>query len=494
MELCYFILLPIFFFLAKSLFHKSSHRKLPPGPAGFPILGSLPHLGPKVHESLFQMAKRHGPLMTLRLGAITTVVASSPEAAQEILGKNDRAFSERPVPDVISAQPGPEFSLAWVPGDHAWRNRRRICTTHLLSPHRLNALQHLRQEKVQQLLRHIEKKHVNTGEPVDIGKVAYATSLNLVSSTLFSANVIDPEFETAQEFKDVVWRIMEAAGKPNLSDYFPLIRWFDLQGIKRHVKSSYLRLHEIFDEIIEKRLKDRAAKSATRIDDFLDVLLDLCQEEGSGFDHQNIKPLILCLFIAGSDTTAITVEWAMAELLRKPSVLQKARQELLTVVGTKRPLQESDIDKLPYLQAIVKETMRLHPAGPLLLPYRAKTDTEVLGYVIPKGIQVFVNAWAIARDSNYWIEPMEFRPERFTGSSVDFKGRNFEYLPFGAGRRVCPGMPLAARMVHLTVGSLVQAFDWQLPGGILPGELDMEEKFGVTLKKAVPLCAIPRVD
>ncbi|PKI49977.1 hypothetical protein CRG98_029651 [Punica granatum] len=432
MELCYFILLPIFFFLAKSLFHKSSHRKLPPGPAGFPILGSLPHLGPKVHESLFQMAKRHGPLMTLRLGAITTVVASSPEAAQEILGKNDRAFSERPVPDVISAQPGPEFSLAWVPGDHAWRNRRRICTTHLLSPHRLNALQHLRQEKVQQLLRHIEKKHVNTGEPVDIGKVAYATSLNLVSSTLFSANVIDPEFETAQEFKDVVWRIMEAAGKPNLSDYFPLIRWFDLQGIKRHVKSSYLRLHEIFDEIIEKRLKDRAAKSATRIDDFLDVLLDLCQEEGSGFDHQNIKPLILCLFIAGSDTTAITVE--------------------------------------------------------------AKTDTEVLGYVIPKGIQVFVNAWAIARDSNYWIEPMEFRPERFTGSSVDFKGRNFEYLPFGAGRRVCPGMPLAARMVHLTVGSLVQAFDWQLPGGILPGELDMEEKFGVTLKKAVPLCAIPRVD
>nr|AUY62560.1 putative cytochrome P450 75B [Punica granatum] len=422
----YYILLPIFFFLIRSLFHKPSGRKLPPGPRGFPILGSLPHLGPNVHESLFHMAKRHGPLITLRLGAISTVVASSPEVAREIIGKNDYAFSERTVPDAIAAQPNPEFTLGWVSGDHAWRNRRRICTTHLFSSHRLDALQHLRYEKVQQLLNHVNK-YRNTGKAVDIGKVAFGMSLNLVSSTLFSADIVDPEFESAQEFKEVVSHIMEDGGKPNLSDYFPLLRWFDLQGIRRHIKSSYKRLHEILEEIIEKRLNDRAAgTSIIRNDDFLDVLLDQCQEEGSGFDRQNIKALIVELFVAGSDTTAITIEWAMAELLRKPSVLQKARQEILTVVGTERPVQESDIDTLPYLQAIIKETLRLHPAGPLMLPYRAKTDTEVLGYTIPRGIQVLVNAWAIARDSNYWIEPMEFRPERFTGSTVDYKGLNFE--------------------------------------------------------------------
>lgn len=184
----------------------------------------------------------------------------------------------------------------------------------------------------------------------------------------------------------------------------------------------------------------------------------------------------------------------MAELLQNPDELRKARQELLTIIGTERPVQELDVDKLPYLQAVVKETMRLHPAGPLLLPYKAKADTEVSGYILPKGIQVFVNAWAIARDPNYWVEPTKFRPERFLGSSVHYKGRNFQYIPFGAGRRVCPGMQLGGRMVHLMVASLVQAFDWRLPGGMSPEELDMEEKFGVTLKKAVSLCAIPCLD
>lgn len=197
------------------------------------------------------------------------------------------------------------------------------------------------------------------------------------------------------------------------------------------------------------------------------------------------------LFVAGSDTTSITIEWAMAELLRKPDALQKARQELLTVVGTERPVRESDIDKLPYIQAIAKETMRLHPAGPLLLPYKVKNEAEVSGYILPKGIQVLVNAWAIGRDPKYWTEPMEFRPERFVASSIDYKGCNFKYIPFGAGRRICPGMPLAVRMVPLMVASLIQAFDWRLPGGISPEELNMEEKFGVTLKKAIPLRAIP---
>ncbi|KAK4741282.1 hypothetical protein SAY87_024870 [Trapa incisa] len=472
------------------------HCKLPPGPAGLPILGSLLQLGPRVHESLFHMANRHGPLMTLRLGTVTTVVASSPEAARELLGKNDAALSYRSVPDAIAAQPNPEFTLGWVPGDIEWRSRRRFCTNHLFSANRLDALRHIRHQKVRQLISHIDRKYRNTGKPVDIGKMVFYTNLNVISNALFSGDLVDADFERFQEFKDVVSRIMVDSGKLNVSDYLPWLQPLDLQGIRRLVRCSYERLHEIFDVIIDKRLRDRAAeKSSSSIaqdnEDFLDALLRQCQEKGSGFDPQNIKALLVELFVAGSDTTSITIEWTMAELLRKPDVLQKARQELLTVVGTERPVEESDIDKLPYLQAIAKETMRLRPAGPLLLPYKVKTDFEVFGYTLPRGTQVLVNAWAIGRDPNYWTEPMDFRPHRFMeASNIDYKGCNFEYIPFGSGRRTCPGMPLAVRMVPLTVASLIQAFSWRLPGGTSPEELNMEEKFGVTLKKAVPLLAM----
>lgn len=179
----------------------------------------------------------------------------------------------------------------------------------------------------------------------------------------------------------------------------------------------------------------------------------------------------------------------MAELLKSPKTLDMARQELVSVVGPDQPVRESDIDKLPFLQAIVKETMRLHPAVPLLLPYKSRSEVEISGgYTLPKGIQVIVNAWAISRDPSHWPEPISFRPERFLGSSVDFKGHNFEYIPFGAGRRLCPGWPLGARMVHLMVASLVKSFRWSLPHG---EELDMEEQYGVTLRKAVPLRLVP---
>lgn len=197
------------------------------------------------------------------------------------------------------------------------------------------------------------------------------------------------------------------------------------------------------------------------------------------------------MFIAGSDTSASTTEWAMAELLRNPEELNKVRQEIIQQIGIERAVKESDMDKLPYLQAVVKETMRLHPATPLLLPHKAQHDVQVLGFTVPKDSQVLVNAWAIGRDPKSWERPLEFLPGRFMESSVDYKGRDFEFIPFGAGRRICPGMPLAIRMVNLILASIIQPFNWKLPDGMTPEKLDMEEQFGVTLKKAIPLVAIP---
>lgn len=343
---------------------------------------------------------------------------------------------------------------------------------------------------------------------MDIGSLAFATTLNLISNTIFSVDIIDPEFETAQEFKELVWRIMEDAGKPNLSDYFPWLKRFDLQGVRRHVQVSYVRMHQIFDEIIEKRLESRSSLSSSksRHGDFLDVLLDQCDVKDGGFSMETIKPLILDLFIAGSDTSGLTTEWAMAELLRKPSVMEKAKKELEQVVGSRQDVKESDIDGLPYLQAIVKETLRLHPPAPLLLPYIAGNDVKISTsastsgyYLIEKGNQVVVNAWSIGRNPKYWKDAMSFSPERFLSGGnnnnnipqLDYKGRDFEYIPFGGGRRICPGLPLAERMVNLMLASLIHSFNWKLPNGVTPQTLDMSEQFGITLKKALPLSAVP---
>ncbi|XP_022717026.1 geraniol 8-hydroxylase-like isoform X1 [Durio zibethinus] len=488
MELIYIFLFCVSLLLL--FLHRSSSRSLPPGPMNLPIIGSLHRLGSHPNQSLFELAKIYGPLMTLRLGCVTTIVASSAETAKQVLQIHDQNFSDRTVPDVVASQPNPESTLAWALGDSRWRNRRRICNTQLFTVQRLNSLQHLRHEKVQQLIEHIKKQRVS-GSQVNIGQVVFATALNLISTTIFSIDIVDPEFNTAQEFKNLVWRIMEDSAKPNLSDYFPMIKRFDLQGIRKHIRPSYTRLHEIFDEMIDKRMEAKASNSMTRSGDLLDVLLDQCEENGSDFSRQNIKPLILDLFIAGSDTSAITTEWAMAELLKRPEVLQKTRRELAEAIGNERSVKESDMDRLPYLQAVVKETMRLHPAAPLLLPYKAKNHVEIYRYIIPKDTQVLVNAWAIGRDPKYWNDPFSFCPERFLDSSLDYRGRDFEYIPFGAGRRICPGLPLAVRMMHLMLASMVHSFDWKLPQGINPEDLDMQEQFGMTLKKATPLCAIP---
>ncbi|GMJ06012.1 cytochrome P450, family 76, subfamily C, polypeptide 4 [Hibiscus trionum] len=489
MELYIFLLFCISFFLLFLRRSSTAHR-LPPGPFNFPIVGSLHRLGSHPNQSLFELAKIYGPLMTLRLGYVTTVIASSAEMAKQVLLTHEDTFSDRTVPDAVASQPNHESTLAWAVGDGRWRNRRRLCNTQLFTVQRLNSLQHLRHQKVQQLIEHIDKQRIS-GSEVNIGEVTFATALNLISSTIFSTDIVDPEFNKAQEFKELVWRIMEDSAKPNLSDYFPMLKRFDLQGMRKHIRQSYIGLHAIFDVLIDKRMELRASDSMPRSGDFLDVLLDQCQQNGSDFTRQNIKPLILDLFIAGSDTSALTTEWAMAELLRKPEVLQKTKRELIEVIGGGRAVQESDIDELPYLQAVVKETMRLHPAAPLLLPYKAKTDVEICGYTIPKNAQLLVNAWAIGRDPNYWTDPLSFCPERFIGSRFDFRGRDFEYIPFGAGRRICSGLPLAVRMVHLMLASMIHSFDWKLPQGIGPQDIDMQEQFGTTLKKAVPLCAVP---
>lgn len=198
------------------------------------------------------------------------------------------------------------------------------------------------------------------------------------------------------------------------------------------------------------------------------------------------------LFLAGTDTTSSTLEWAMAELIHSPEKMAKARYELEEVIGKEdRTVEESDISRLPYLQAVIKETLRLHPPVTFLIPHRAIDDVEIQGYVVPKDAQILCNLWAMGQDSNVWSDAQTFRPERFLDVGIDYKGRDFELIPFGAGRRICPALPLAHRMLHLMLGGLIYRFDWKMEKGMRPEDMDMTDKFGITLQKNLPLMAIP---
>ncbi|KAK2664719.1 hypothetical protein Ddye_003293 [Dipteronia dyeriana] len=465
---------------------KATSGELPPGPTPFPIIGNLLELGDKPHKSLANISKIYGPIMRIKLGQVTTIVIASATVAKEILQNHDLSFCNRTIPDALMAKHHDEFSMAWLPVSTAWRNLRKISNSHIFTTKKLDANQSLRREKIQQFLAHVQES-CHAGKAIDIGQAAFNTTLNLLSNTVFSVDLADPSSETAREFKKLVWGIMEEAGKPNLGDYFPILRKIDLQGIRRRMEIHFEKMLDLFDGMIEQHLKQRQFHVSAVTKDMLDTLLNISEE----IDRNQIKHLFLDLFAAGTDTTSSTLEWAMAELIHNPEALSKARLELEQLIGKGNQIEESDISRLPYLQAIVKETFRLHPPVPLLLPRKASSDVEIYGYKVPEGAQVLVNVWAIGRDGTTWDDPNSFVPERFLGSDMDVRGRDFELIPFGAGRRICPGLPLAMRMLYLMLGTLIHSFDWKLEGGVKPENMDMDDKFGITVQRAQPLLAVP---
>ncbi|KAJ0564988.1 putative cytochrome P450 [Helianthus annuus] len=206
------------------------------------------------------------------------------------------------------------------------------------------------------------------------------------------------------------------------------------------------------------------------------------------FDKQHFVQLQE-LFLAGTETSSNTTEWAMTELLLNPDMFSRVREEVSTTVGENGKIQEAKLLDLPYLQAVIKETMRLHLAVPLLVPHKTETEVKLGEYIVPKNTQILVNAWAMARDPKYWENPMTFKPERFLENELEYKGQHFEFIPFGSGRRMCPGIPLAQRVVSLMVATFVYHCDWNLPHAT--EEMDMDDIYGLTLLRTTPLVATP---
>ncbi|XP_076886456.1 cytochrome P450 76T24-like [Bidens hawaiensis] len=474
------------------------NSRLPPGPYRLPIIGNLLHLGNKPHHSLAKLSKRYGPLMSLKLGTRTTIVVSSPDIAKEFFQTHDHSFSSRSVPNATRIVDHNRYSIVFLPVGDQWRRLRRLSKEYIFSMQRLDASEPLRQKKVKELIDHVNRC-CTSEKAVKIGGLAFTTSLNVLSNLMFSRDCAQYDSLSSQEFKDNVWALLEIAGKPNIADFFPVLKSFDPQGLVHRGNVYGKKLMTIFDRIIDQRLQarltsmtnnDEARLTSMTNNDVLDLLLN--QMDESSFNRNDIRHLFYALFIAGTDTTSSTLEWAMTELIHNPNKLETARAEIIKLMKHKKStLQEFDLTQLPYLQAVIKETFRLHPPVPLLVPHQAIRDVEIQGFMVPKNAQILCNVWAMGRDPKVWSQPETFRPERFLEGNIDYKGQDFELIPFGAGRRMCPGLNMAHRMLHITLGSLIQKFDWKLEENIKAKDMDMTEKFGLTLQKTVPLKAIP---
>nr|QPF47154.1 flavonoid 3'-hydroxylase [Clarkia gracilis subsp. sonomensis]QPF47155.1 flavonoid 3'-hydroxylase [Clarkia gracilis subsp. sonomensis] len=487
--------LAFLYFLLRHLLRPS--KRLPPGPRPWPLVGNLPHLGPMPHRSIAELARTYGPIMHLRFGLVDVVVAASASVAAQCFKAHDLNFSSRPPNSGAKHIAYNYQDLVFAPYGPRWRMLRKMSSVHLFSAKALDDFRHVRQEEVAKLTQALIKSSV-TGA-VNLGQLLNVCTVNALGRVMIGRRVFGDGTggvdSKADEFKEMVVEVMVLAGVFNIGDFVPALEWLDLQGVAGKMK----KLHKRFDAFLAGIVEEHRAHAAggTTYSDMLSTLISLTDDDGGKLTDTEIKALLLNMFTAGTDTTSSTVEWSIAELIRHPTILATLQSELDAVVGPTRLVTELDLPNLPYLQAVIKETFRLHPSTPLSLPRIAAESCEINGYHIPKGATLLTNVWAIARDPEQWTDPLVFRPERFLPGGekdgVDVRGTDFELIPFGAGRRICAGMSLGLRMVQLLTGSLVHGFDWELPEGVVPEKLNMEEGYGLTLQRAVPLTVHPKM-
>ncbi|KAI7731841.1 hypothetical protein M8C21_012394 [Ambrosia artemisiifolia] len=458
----------------------TSVKNLPPGPRPWPIIGNMHQMAKNPHIVAANFAKKYGPLISLRLGTRLLVVASSPEAAKEILKTQDRHLSGRSIPDALQ-QSFIDYYFVWARDcNEHWKSCRTLCRAELFSAKAIEGQSNLRNEKLAHMLDFLNDTQ---GNVVKIEELIFATLINTLSNILFSKDFLDLKDDVAaHRLKFGLFKILENSVTPNVSDFFPIVGGLDLQGLR---KDSLNHLDELssFSEALVKERRARIANNTVLVDhqkDFLDQLLE------NNFTTAQINILVLELCIAGTDTVVTTIEWAMAELLKNKSIMNKVQEELKRELQSKS-IMNSDLSKLTYFNACIKETLRLHPVVPVLIPRRAIESCEVMNYKIPQNAQVWVNVWAISHDPKVWEDPNTFKPERFIGSNVDFTGHDFEFIPFGGGRRMCPGLPSGVKSLQTMLASLILEYDWFLPNNEDPAKLDMTEKFGVTLQREKPL-------
>ncbi|KAF5448625.1 hypothetical protein F2P56_029136 [Juglans regia] len=473
-------------FALKFYFQTRRLRKnLPPSPPNsLPVLGHLHLLKKPLHRTFYRLSQKYGQVLSLRFGSRLVVVVSSPSAVEECFTKNDIVLANRPAM-LGGKHLGYNYTtLTAAPyGDH-WRNLRRISSLEILSTNRLNMFSGIRRDEIKRLLRKLSHNSCKDFAKVELKSLFSELTFNIVmrmvaGKSYYGYGVDVKDEEEARQFREIMKEVTANGGASNPGEFVPLLQWIDRGGFEKRLKKLANRTDAFLQGLIDEKRREKEQGNT-----MIDHLLSLQKSQPEYYTDQIIKGLILVFLFAGTDTSSVTLEWAMSNLLNHPDALKKAKAELDGQIGGEKLVDESNVSQLCYLQNIISETLRLYPSVPLLLPHMSSEDCTIEGYDVPRNTIVFINAWAIHRDPNVWDNATDFKPERFESGKGD---AHKLIMPFGLGRRACPGAGLAQRMVGLTLGSLIQCFEWER---INDEEIDMTEGNGVTMPKAVALEAM----
>ncbi|KAF3438674.1 hypothetical protein FNV43_RR21438 [Rhamnella rubrinervis] len=469
----------------------TSKSTSPPSPPKLPIIGNLHQLGRHPHRSLQALAQRHGPLMLLHLGSVPVLIVSTAELAKVIMKTHDLDFSDRPKLTAFDKLLYNFKDMAMSPYGEYWRQVRSISVLHLLSNKMVQSFRDIREEETKSMLEKMESNSC-----VNLSELLMTLTNDIVCRVALGRKYSDGE--SGRKFKKLLGEFGELLGTFFVGDYIPWLAWISyVNGLDGRAEKVAKELDEFLDTVVQQHIDDHGHHQSVGNEDcnkdFTDILLHIQRQNLMGFsiDTVQIKALILDMFAAGTDTTVTVLEWAMTELLRHPNIMKKLQTEVKSIASNKTHITEDYLEGMHYLKAVLKETLRLHTPVPLLVPRVSRTQVKINGYEIQAGSQVYINAWAIGRDPRSWERPDEFYPERFLNSDVDYKGHNFELVPFGAGRRSCPGRVFAMAINELALENLVHRFDWKLPGGAKGEDLDVTESTGLTIHKKLPLLAVP---
>ncbi|XP_060186313.1 6,7,8-trihydroxycoumarin synthase-like [Lycium barbarum] len=481
------VAIPIVLIILLPKAKNSGKNHLPPGPIGLPFIGNLHQydtLAP--HLYFWKLSKKYGKIFSLKLASAPIVVVSSAKLAKEVLKTQDLVFCSRPS---ILGQQKLSYKgrdIAFAPYNDYWREMRKICVLHLFNLKKVQSFGPIREDEVSRMIKKISP-HAANSQITNLSNLMMSLSSTIICRVAFGIR-FDEEAHERKKFDYLFAETEAMLASFFVSDFFPSLSWIDkLTGLANRLEKNFKDLDEFYEELIEHHQSSNRPKSMKG--DILDVLLQLRKEQSTPIDLtlEDIKGVLMNVLVAGSDTSAATVIWAMTTLIKNPKVMKKVQEEIRKSIGNKGIVNEDDIQNMSYLKAVIKETFRLHPPTPLLIPRESMRKSTLEGYEIQPGTITYV----IARDPEIWESPEEFIPERFLNSDIDFKGQDYELIPFGAGRRGCPGIALGVASVELALSNLLYAFDWELPCGLKKEDIDTYSRPGISMHKKNDLCLIP---
>ncbi|PIA51611.1 hypothetical protein AQUCO_01100453v1 [Aquilegia coerulea] len=442
--------------------------------------GNLHQLSKHLHIAIHNLSQKHGPIMMLSLGYFETLVVSSVEMIKEIKHNQDLEFANRPNTTVSKLVHYGGINLLHSPYGDYWRQLRKIYVMELLSNKRIQSFKYIREEEVALMIKKISLS-CSVGGLVNIRELVTGLTNDIICRCALGRK--PGEEDGHGNFGELATESVSLFTAFSFGDLFPWLGWMDyLTGLVSRMKKASRELDNFFDQIIDEHL----VQSIHSNTDFVDILLET-QKNDINFTRDHVKAVILEIFLGGTETSSTTIEWALAELINNPKLMKKAQEEVRRIVGTEGKVDEEDIHQMGYVKLVIKETLRLHPSA-VLIPGQSSTITNVKGYHIPAKTRVLINAWAVQRDPKEWEKPDKFIPERFLNNPLDFKGQDFKYIPFGSGRRGCPGLSFGTAVVEIAIANLLYWFDWKTPGG---EDLDMREGFGITVNRKIPLEVVP---